>query len=97
MESNTSPNSNRPSRAGNLNPMWGRHQSDSARRKQSEAARRRAEQYKKALNNQDHITMDEFLSQNPKVEQYIKTLVREQINIFLWKDRQPISIPIQWD
>lgn len=96
MENNT--NSQRPSRAGNLNPMWGRHQSASAKQKQSEAAKRRAEQYKKALDSQHHITMDEFLGANPSVKEYLDILVKKQvkesIDKFLWnRQNQRISIP----
>ena len=94
MESNTNVNqSNRPDRHGTNNPMWGRHHSSATRQKQSDAAIRRNQEYKKALDNQHHISMDEFLSNNPTVEQYIKTLVRESIQKYLWNDRR-ISIPL---
>ena len=94
MESNTNVNqSNRPDRHGTNNPMWGRHHSSATRQKQSDAAIRRNQEYKKALDNQHHISMDEFLSNNPTVEQYIKTLVRESIQRYLWNDRR-ISIPV---
>ena len=94
MESNTNVNqSNRPDRHGTNNPMWGRHHSSATRQKQSDAAIRRNQEYKKALDNQHHISMDEFLSNNPTVEQYIKTLVRESIQRYLWNDRR-ISIPL---
>ena len=94
MESNTNVNqSNRPDRHGTNNPMWGRRHSSATRQKQSDAAIRRNQEYKKALDNQHHISMDEFLSNNPTVEQYIKTLVRESIQRYLWNDRR-ISIPV---
>ena len=84
MEKNTNnPTNNRPDRHGANNPMWQRHHSPETRQKQSDAAIRRNQQYKKALDAQHHLTMDEFLSNNPTVEQYIKTLVREQIYKFI--------------
>ena len=79
-------------RHGANNPMYGRTHSQQSREKMSQAATLRNQQYKKALDAQHHITMDEFLSNNPTVEQYIKTLVRESIQRYLWKD-QRISIP----
>lgn len=85
----------RPDRHGQNNPMWGRHHNSITRQKQSDAAVRRNQQYKQALNAQHHITMDEFLSNNPTVEEYIKTLVRESIERFIWKEKnQRLSIPI---
>ena len=81
----------RPDRHGANNPMYGRTHSQQSREKMSQAATLRNQQYKKALDAQHHITMDEFLSNNPTVEQYIKTLVRESIQRYLWKD-QRISI-----
>ena len=82
----------RPDRHGANNPMYGRTHSQQSREKMSQAATLRNQQYKKALDAQHHITMDEFLSNNPTVEQYIKTLVRESIQRYLWNDRR-ISIP----
>jgi len=83
----------RPDRHGANNPMYGRTHSQQSREKMSQAATLRNQQYKKALDAQHHITMDEFLSNNPTVKQYIKTLVRESIQRYLWKD-QRISIPL---
>lgn len=83
----------RPDRHGANNPMFGRTHSQQSRQKMSQAATLRNQQYKKALDAQHHITMDEFLSNNPTVEQYIKTLVRESIQRYLWNDRR-ISIPL---
>ena len=88
---------NRPDRRGCNNPMWGRHHSSVTRQKQSDAAIRRNQQYKKALNAQHHLTMDEFLNNNPTVEEYIKTLVKEQINKFIWtecKQSKPKQLPL---
>ena len=82
---------NRPNRQGQNNPMWGRHHSAITRQKQSDAAIRRNQQYKKALDSQHHVTMDEFLSNNPTVEEYIKTLVKEQIDKFVWMECRPVK------
>ena len=65
----------RPSRVGQNNPMWGRKHSDEARRKQSEAAKKRYQQWK---DNQAPLTMDEFLSSQP-MREYISSLIREEI------------------
>ena len=96
---NVNQTSNRPDRHGQNNPMWGRHHNSITRQKQSQAAIRRNQQYKKALDSQHHLTMDEFLSNNPTVEEYIKQLtrkvVKEEIDKFIWKEKdQRLSIPI---
>lgn len=68
----------RPSRVGQNNPMWGRKHSDEARRKQSEAAKKRYQQYQQWKDNQAPLTMDEFLSSQP-MREYISSLIREEI------------------
>ncbi len=75
----------RPSREGSKNPMWGRHHTSITKQKQSDAAKRRYQDYKKAIDSQHHITMDEFLSNNPSVKEYISLLVRQQIDETVWK------------
>ena len=75
----------RPSRQGANNPMWGRKHSDEARRKQSEAAKKRHKQYQQWKDNQAHITMDEFLGSQP-MREYISSLIREQIDKMIWKE-----------
>ena len=102
---NTNQNS-RPSRKGNLNPMWGRHHQQSTKEKMSQAAIRRNQEYKKALDNQHHVSMEEFLSNNPTVKEYISTLVKEEadkldilikeeIDKLVWNKQHPtISIPL---
>ena len=89
----------RPSRKGNLNPMWGRHHSAATKQKQSDAAIKRNQEYKKALSNQHNISMDEFLSNNPSVKEYIKQLaqsvIKEEINKVVWRKlHQRMSIPL---
>lgn len=80
---NVNQTNNRPDRRGCNNPMWGRHHSSVTRQKQSDAAIRRNQQYKKALDSQHHVSMEEFLSNNPTVEEYIQTLVKEEIDKFV--------------
>ena len=65
-------------RHGVNNPMWGRHHSAITKQKQSDAAIRRNQQYKKALDNQHHITMDGFLGSQP-IKEYISSIIREEI------------------
>jgi hypothetical protein len=86
----------RPDRHGANNPMYGRTHSQQSKERMSQAATLRNQQYKEALRNQHHISMDEFLSNNPTVEQYIKTLVRESIEKYIWKEKmnQRIAIPL---
>ena len=68
----------RPSRAGQNNPMWGRKQSDEARRKQSEAMKKRHQQYQQWKDSQEHITMDELLCSQP-MREHINSIIREEI------------------
>lgn len=88
----------RPDRHGTNNPMWGRKHSQQSREKMSQAATLRNQQYKQALLNQHHISMDEFLqgckNEGLDIEGYIKTLVkeeslkkiiREEIDKLIWK------------
>ena len=97
----------RPNRRGSNNPMWGRKHSQQSREKMSQAATLRNQQYKQALLNQHHISMDEFL-QNCKtegldIEGYIKTLIKEEalkkiiqeeIDKLIWKKQNlQIAIP----
>lgn len=76
--------SGQQSRYGANNPMYGKHHSTVTRQRQSRAAIQRNQKYKETLDSQHHVSMDEFLSNNPTVEQYINTLIREQIDKYLW-------------
>ena len=69
-------------RHGANNPMWGRHHTAITRQKQSDAATKRYQQYKKAIENQPSLSMDEFLGSQPKHE-YISSFIREEINKLL--------------
>ena len=51
----------RKDRHGANNPMWGRKHSDEARRKQSEAAQKRNQEFQKWKAANRPLTMDEFL------------------------------------
>ena len=79
--------------------MWGRHHSAATKQKQSDAAIKRNQKYKKALDNQHHVSMEEFLSNNPSVKEYIKLLaqsvIKEEIDKLVWrKQNKRISIPL---
>lgn len=92
----------RPDRHGANNPMYGRSHSQLSREKMSQAATLRNQQYRDALRNQHHITMDEFLSNNPSVKEYIQVLaskvIKEEIDKLVWKKQnQRIQIPNSWD
>ena len=101
---NTSDITKRPRKdvSGTNNPMWGRKHSTQSREKMSQAATLRNQQYRDALRSQHHVTMDEFLSANPSVKEYIKTLtnkvVKEEIDkLVCMKRKQQIAIPNEWD
>ena len=91
----------RPDRHGANNPMYGRSHSQASRNKMSQAATLRNQEYKKWKDSQHHVTMDEFLSANPNVKEYIKLLankiIKEEIDKIVWKKQNPrISIPNEW-
>ena len=88
-KSNINQSNNRPDRHGANNPMWGKHHNSITRQKQSDAAIRRNQQYKKALDAQHHLTMDEFLSNNPVTEQYLKKIIKEEIDKYICCQTKP--------
>lgn len=69
----------RQDRSGANNPMWQRKHTTQSREKMSLAAQQRAAEIKKWKDSQHHITIDEFLSNNPSVKEYIVHLVKQQI------------------
>lgn len=88
--------------SGCHNPMYGKRHSEASKNKMSQAATLRNQQYRDALRNQHHVTMDEFLSANPSVKEYIKLLankiIKEEIDKVVWKKQnQRIQIPNSWD
>ena len=79
--------------------MSGRHHQESSKQLMRQKALQRNQEYKKWKDSQHHISMDEFLSANPSVEQYIKALaskvIKEEIDKVIWrKQNQRLSIPI---
>lgn len=90
----------RPDRRGCHNPMYGRTHSQQSREKMSQAATLRNQQYRDAMRNQHHLTMDEFLSANPSVKEYIKLLankiIKEEIDKVIWRN-QRAQIPNIWE
>lgn len=92
----------RKDRHGANNPMYGRTHSQESRNKMSQAATLRNQQYRDAMRNQHHVSMDEFLVANPSVKEYIKVLankvIKEEIDKIVWrKQNKTISIPNTWD
>ena len=92
----------RPDRHGANNPMFNRKHSQQSREKMSQAATLRNQQYRDALKGQHHVSMDEFLANNPSVKEYIKvlanTIIKEEIDKLLWnKQHQRIQIPNSWE
>ncbi|MBR6892746.1 MAG: hypothetical protein IKN15_05870 [Bacteroidaceae bacterium] len=77
--------------SGSNNPMWGRTHSQLSKEKMSQAASLRNQQYRDALRNQHHVTMDELLG-NPKMQEYITHLVKTQIDEMIWKKKNEIDL-----
>ena len=93
MNDTTNTNNQRKSKAGTQNPFYGHHHSDSSKQKISDAQKQRYQQYKKAIDNIPHVTMDELLS-NPKMQEYINYLVKTKIDeMVLRKQQSKVSIP----
>ena len=74
----------RKDRHGANNPMWGRKHSDEARRKQSEAAQKRNQEFQKWKAANRPLTMDEFLGTKP-MREHIETIIKEEIKKVIWK------------
>ena len=92
MEYNTNTNNQTKSRAGSANPFFAHHHSDSSKQKISDSQKQRYQQYKKAVDDIPHVTMDELLG-SPKMQEYINHLVKTQIDEMVWRKQRPISIP----
>ena len=84
--------------SGTNNPMFNRHHSEQSKSLMRQKALQRNQEYKKWKDSQHHVTMDEFLGNNPSVEEYIKQLakkvVKEQIDKLIWREQRRISIPL---
>ena len=92
----------RPDRHGANNPFFGHKHQDSSKLLMKRKAVERAKKYQQWKDSQHHVTMDEFLSANPSVKEYIKLLankiIQEQIDKVVWKKQnQRIQIPNSWD
>lgn len=89
MDNNNNVNqNNRPSRAGSGNPFWGHSHRESSKALMRTKALERARQFKKWTDSNKPLTMDEFLSNNPTVKEYITQLVRQQINEMIWRKQK---------
>lgn len=102
---NVSQINSRPDRRGANNPMYGRTHSQESRNKMSQSHKVYQQRIRdnQSKNNQNSnyvmqpMTMQDFLSNHPSVEDYLKQLakkvVTEQINKLIWNSQRRISIP----
>lgn len=76
---NVNQQKNRPSRKGNLNPMWGRKHSQQSKDLMKSSHRAYQERIRQAQ-QQKPMTMDEFLGNNPQldIKGYIKSLMKQE-------------------
>jgi len=79
VNTNSSQIQKRKDRHGANNPMYGRHHTAITKQKQSDAAIKRNQEYKKAMANQEHLTMDEFLGSQP-IRECIIEIIKQEIN-----------------
>ena len=98
--------SNRPSRKGELNPMYGKSHSMESRNKMSQSHKAYQQSIRNNQSNTNQsrnyvmqpMSMQDFLSNHPSVEDYLKQLakkvVKEQIDKLIWNSQRRISIPI---
>ena len=88
--------------SGCNNPFWGHRHTEQSKNLMKSKAQERAKQYQKWKDSQHHVSMDEFLSANPSVKEYIKVLaqsvIKEEIAKLVWrKQNQRIQIPNNWE
>ena len=88
--------------SGTNNPFYGHRHTEQSKNLMKTKAQERARQYQKWKDSQYHVTMDEFLSANPSVKEYIKVLanqvIKEEIDKLVWrKQNQRVQIPNAWD
>lgn len=67
---------------GNLNPFYGHRHSAESRQKISDSQKTRYQQYRNALNNIHHVSMDEFL-QGESFRNKVAEIIREEIHKLL--------------
>lgn len=88
--------------SGTNNPFYGHRHTEQSKNLMKTKAQERARQYQKWKDSQHHVTMDEFLSANPSVKEYVKVLanqvIKEEIDKLVWrKQNQRAQIPNAWD
>lgn len=66
----------------NLNPFYGHRHSIESKQKMSDSQKARYQQYRNALDNIHHVTMDEFLN-NESFHHQLKEIIREEIKNIL--------------
>ena len=67
---------------GSLNPFYGHRHSAESKQKISDSQKIRYQQYRDALDNQHHVSMDEFL-QGESFRNKVAEIIREEINKIL--------------
>ena len=67
---------------GNLNPFYGHRHSSESKQKMSDSQKTRYQQYRNALDNIHHVSMDEFL-ENPTLKESLCKIIREEIKKLL--------------
>ena len=78
----------RQDRHGTNNPFWGHRHTEQSREKMRQAATERNKQYQQWKSSQQHpMTMDEFLSNHPVVDEQIRKLIREEIQKLIYDTR----------
>lgn len=87
---NTNSQNQRPRKdvSGSRNPFWNHSHSESSKALMRQKALERAKQYQRWKDSNKPMTMDEFLSSNPSVKEYITHLVRQQIQEMIWKEQK---------
>ena len=85
--------------SGCRNPFYSHRHTEYSKNLMKAKAQERAKQYQKWKDSNKPMTMDEFLSNNPSVKEYIKVLahsvIKEEIDKLVWrKQNQRLSIPI---
>lgn len=86
--------SNRPDRHGANNPMFNKHHLESSKALMRQKALERNKQYQKWKDSQHHVTMDEFLSNNPQVKECIQTIIKEEIDKFVKTQCKKKPLPL---
>lgn len=67
---------------GNLNPFYGHRHSSESKQKISDSQKTRYQQYRNALDNIHHVSMDEFL-QGESFHSRVTEIIREEIKNIL--------------